>query len=119
MGKTSVNTACNPRFFRLEGAMSAWRNSLYESVCNSIRFGGAMISLIFPKLMRSVNRDGIWTFYIGWRPPPTFVFSKRHEASVLCSQETCRTKTVQHGFVKIISLICFFRYKLQVAAAPA
>ena len=57
-----MKTACSPRFFRLEGGTSACRNSLYELVCNSIRFGGAMISLILPKLIRSVARDGIWTF---------------------------------------------------------
>jgi hypothetical protein len=29
-------------------------------VCNSIKLGGAMTSLIFPKWTRSVNRDGIF-----------------------------------------------------------
>src|SRR5664280_475966 len=48
--------------FRLEGDASAWRKSLYELVCNSIRLGGAMISLILPKLIRSVARVGIWAF---------------------------------------------------------
>src|SRR6266478_8388493 len=62
MGNTSVNTACNPRFFRLDAGISACRNSLYELVCNSMRFGGAMISLILPKLIRSLSRDGILTF---------------------------------------------------------
>jgi hypothetical protein len=28
--------------------------------------GGATISLILPKLIRSVARDGIWTFCVGW-----------------------------------------------------
>src|SRR3954447_18734445 len=60
MGNTSVKTACNPRFFRLDWGISAWRNSRYELVCNSIRLGGAMISLILPKLIRSVTLDGIW-----------------------------------------------------------
>src|SRR5438477_2504711 len=63
MGKTSVKTACNPRFLRLEGGWSACKNSLYELVCNSIRLGGAMISLIFPKLILSIARDGIGTFF--------------------------------------------------------
>jgi hypothetical protein len=32
-------------------------------VCNSMRFGGAMISLILPKLIRSaIARDGMFTF---------------------------------------------------------
>src|SRR6266404_2399842 len=62
MGNTSVNTACKPRFLRLDAAISACRNSLYELVCNSMRFGGAMTSLILPKLIRSIARDGIWTF---------------------------------------------------------
>src|SRR5579859_7027046 len=82
MGKTSVKTACKPRFFRLDWAISACRNSLYELVCNSIRFGGAMISLIFPKLIRSVDRDGIWTFIRG--PVKTAgpsVTAKRQKAS--------------------------------------
>src|SRR5882672_3619719 len=61
MGNTSVNTACKPRFFRLDCGISAWRNSRYELVCNSIRLGGAMISLILPKLTRSVALDGILT----------------------------------------------------------
>src|SRR2546430_16836959 len=61
MGKTSVKTACKPRFFRREGATSAWRNSWYELIWISIRFGGAMTSLIFPKLIRSAARDGIFT----------------------------------------------------------
>jgi hypothetical protein len=47
-------------FLRLDGATSSCRNSQYELVCNSIKFGGAMISLIFPKLIRSVTRDGIF-----------------------------------------------------------
>src|SRR5882762_9490499 len=59
MGKTSVNTACRPTFLRLEGDTSSCKNSRYELVCNSIKFGGAMISLILPKLIRSVARDGI------------------------------------------------------------
>src|ERR1039457_4678379 len=62
IGNTSVKTACRPRFFRLEGDASAWRKSRYELVCNSIRLGGAMISLILPKLIRSVTRVGIWAF---------------------------------------------------------
>src|ERR1700743_909203 len=63
MGNTSVNTACNPRFLRLDCGISACKNSLYELVCNSMRFGGAMISLILPKLIRSaIARDGMFTF---------------------------------------------------------
>src|ERR1700749_1875501 len=63
MGNTSVKTACNPRFLRLDWGISACRNSRYELVCNSMRFGGAMISLILPKLIRSaVARDGMFTF---------------------------------------------------------
>jgi hypothetical protein len=27
-------------------------------------FGGVTISLILPKLIRSVTRDGIWTFFL-------------------------------------------------------
>src|SRR5258708_3153695 len=65
MGNTSVKTACKPRFLRLDAGISACRNSLYELVCNSMRFGGAMISLILPKLILSIARDGIWTF-IHW-----------------------------------------------------
>src|SRR5437763_16728497 len=62
MGNTSRKTACKPMFLRRLGATSACRNSLYEVVCNSIRLGGAMISLILPKLILSVARDGILTF---------------------------------------------------------
>ena len=93
MGKTSVKTAWSPKFLRLEGAISAWRNSLYELVCNSIKFGGAMISLIFPKLMRSVTRDGIWTFkYWSGNIARPFVYNKRHKASTLCSTENLPDK---------------------------
>jgi hypothetical protein len=31
-------------------------------------FGGTTISLILPKLIRSVIRDGIWTFSFGRQP---------------------------------------------------
>src|SRR5258707_895302 len=62
MGNTSVKTAWSPRFLRLDCGTSACKNSLYELVCNSMRFGGAMISLILPKLIRSVTRDDIFTF---------------------------------------------------------
>src|SRR5881409_3825107 len=68
MGKTSVKTACKPRFFRLDGATSAWRNSRYELTWISMRFGGAMTSLILPKLIRSTTRDGILTS--GYWPAP-------------------------------------------------
>src|SRR2546426_6687564 len=60
MGNTSVKTAWSPRFFRREGGWSACKNSRYELVCNSIKFGGGMISLILPKLILSVARDGIF-----------------------------------------------------------
>jgi hypothetical protein len=30
-------------------------------------FGGTTISLILPKLIRSVARDGIWAFWFGWQ----------------------------------------------------
>src|SRR5262245_60678470 len=76
MGKTSVNTACSPRFLRRDCGTSACRNSLYELVCNSIRLGGAMISLILPKLIRSVTRDGILTFDDGRRLRRTFGYSE-------------------------------------------
>jgi hypothetical protein len=66
MGNTSRNTDSSPvclrRFF---GEASAWRNSAYELVCNSIMFGGLTISLILPKLIRSVARDGIFNFLLG------------------------------------------------------
>src|ERR1043166_817831 len=61
MGNTSVNTACRPVFLRRDGAASCCRNSRYEFVCSSIKFGGAMTSLILPKLIRSVVFDGILT----------------------------------------------------------
>src|SRR5258706_12903166 len=82
MGKTSANTACKPRFLRLEGDVSACKKSRYELVCNSMRFGGAMISLILPKFIRSLARDGILTFN-HWlaKRQPLFVFKKRHKAS--------------------------------------
>src|SRR3982074_135889 len=98
MGNTSVKTACNPKFLRLDWATSAWRNSLYELVCNSIRFGGAMISLIFPKLMRSVTLDGIWTFNNCPAAPPGILFSINDTRQVLCVQQSsCRTKTAHRG----------------------
>src|SRR6266496_1842505 len=65
MGKTSLKTAWRPRSLRLVGDASVCRNSMYELVCNSIKLGGTMISLILPKLIRSVARDGILTF-TGW-----------------------------------------------------
>ena len=46
----------------------------YELVCNSMRFGGAMISLILPKLIRSMARDGIWTLSFGRRQRPAFCY---------------------------------------------
>src|SRR6185312_7892724 len=64
MGNTSVKTACSPRFLRLDWGISACKNSRYELVCNSMRFGGAMISLFLPKLILSaaIARDGMFTF---------------------------------------------------------
>src|SRR5712664_584981 len=81
MGNTSVNTACSPRFFLREGGWSACKNSRYELVCNSIRFGGAIISLILPKLIRSVARDGIWDLY-KWlaTAPDRWLLLKRRKA---------------------------------------
>src|SRR5215218_9074752 len=54
-------------FLRFEGDKSICRNSLYEFVCNSIRFGGAMGSLILPKLILSFNRDAMVTFSVDRR----------------------------------------------------
>ena len=45
------------------GEASVCKNSMYELVCNSIKLGGATISLILPKLIRSVARDGILDLY--------------------------------------------------------
>src|SRR5579862_5801744 len=119
MGKTSVKTACKPRFFRLEGATSAWRNSLYELVCNSIRFGGAIISLIFPKLMRSVARDGIW--YLYYCPADSagpFVFNKRHEAraSVFSAEKLAGLKPPAAASMLRLLFILLFRFSLHAAA---
>src|SRR2546422_10367159 len=82
MGKTSVNTACRPVFLRREGDTSNCKNSRYELVCNSIKFGGGMISLILPKLILSVARDGIFipNQVAGDWPAGSF-FRKRRKAS--------------------------------------
>src|SRR5437016_8996743 len=91
MGNTSVKTACRPRFFRLEGGWSACKNSLYELVCNSIRLGGVMISLILPKLIRSVARDGIWTFNDWLATSPDRLFFPNNTRQVRRLQaRTCR-----------------------------
>src|SRR5258706_146543 len=98
MGKTSENTDCKPRFLRFVGALSAWRNSRYELVCNSIKFGGAMISLILPKLIRSsVTRDGMVTFTAcqAYRAGPT-VSLELHKARTVRSTAippTCVPRT--------------------------
>src|SRR5262245_46451487 len=90
MGKTSVNTACMPRFLRLDCARSAWRNSLYDLVCSSMRFGGAIISLILPKLIRSVARDGIWTFSaVRFLKPDGFLFNDTRQGRDVQSR-TCQ-----------------------------
>jgi hypothetical protein len=44
-------------------------------------FGGLTISLILPKLIRSVARDGIFNFLLGaFSGAPAF-FTQRHKAS--------------------------------------
>src|SRR5208282_364048 len=43
-------------------------------------FGGTTISLILPKLIRSVARDGIWTFWLAGNPPARF--NQRYKAGV-------------------------------------
>jgi hypothetical protein len=48
-------------------------------------FGGTTISLILPKLIRSVARDGIWTFWFGWQQCQPAIFNQRHKASTLRS----------------------------------
>src|SRR6266536_1834767 len=86
MGKTSRKTDWRPRSLRLVGAASVCKNSMYELVCNSIKLGGAMISLILPKLIRSVARDGILDLYwvAGHKTGPFFL-NKRDQARTLCS----------------------------------
>src|SRR6266705_754981 len=86
MGKTSLKTAWRPRSLRLVGDASVCRNSMYELVCNSIKLGGAMISLILPKLIRSVARDGILTF-TGWpaTKPDRLIYYNRLDARTLRS----------------------------------
>src|SRR6185295_9621935 len=87
MGKTSLKTAWRPKSLRLVGAASVCRNSIYELVCNSIKLGGAMISLILPKLIRSVARDGILDLYwvAGHNDRTAFFLNKRHQARTLRS----------------------------------
>src|SRR6185436_18155597 len=67
--------ACRPSGFRLEGAAPACRNSTYELIWISMRFGGVMTSLILPKLMRSATRDGIvdLRLWAGTRPDRDFL----------------------------------------------
>jgi hypothetical protein len=48
-------------------------------------FGGTTISLILPKLIRSVARDGILTFWFGWQQRQPAIFNQRHKASTLRS----------------------------------
>jgi hypothetical protein len=48
-------------------------------------FGGTTISLILPKLIRSVTRDGIWAFWFGWQQRQPAIFNQRHKASTLRS----------------------------------
>src|SRR6185369_14647983 len=89
MGKTSLNTDWRPKSLRLVGAASVCRNSMYELVCNSIKLGGAMISLILPKLIRSVARDGILDLYwVAGHRTGLFIYNKRHEAGTLRSTPT-------------------------------
>ena len=78
-GKTSVKTACKPVFLRRDGGESVWRNSLYEFVCNSIRLGGAMTSLILPKWTRSVGLHGICNLWSMSGHGPGFLFGRNDE----------------------------------------
>jgi hypothetical protein len=55
-------------------------------------FGGATISLILPKLIRSVARDGIYNFLFGRQPAVRFL-SQRHEASCRFQRPPAKTKT--------------------------
>jgi hypothetical protein len=48
-------------------------------------FGGATISLILPKLIRSVTRDDIWAFWFGRQSLPAAIFNQRHKARTLRS----------------------------------
>src|SRR5947207_10691879 len=99
MGNTSVKTACNPRFLRLDGGWSACKNSRYELVCNSIRLGGAMISLILPKLIRSVTRDGICTFneWLATAPGLWLLRNDGRQARPV-QEQTCRNSNRQGRF---------------------
>src|SRR5262245_33613329 len=103
MGNTSVNTACNPRFFRRDCGTSAWRNSLYELVCNSIRLGGAMISLILPKLILSVTRDGILTFDDGRQLRRTLGYSETTEGKAAHFKSRLAESQTAYGG----SLLCY------------
>src|SRR5579862_6875665 len=122
MGNTSVKTAWSPKFRRLPCGISACRNSLYELVCNSMRFGGAMISLIFPKLILSVDRDGIWTFFHGPAKSRFVNYTKRQKASppaftrrlaINRTTQSCRT-----GFSVSNLKALFFCQELNPGTAP-
>jgi hypothetical protein len=44
-------------------------------------FGGATISLILPKLIRSVARDGIYNFCLAGNPPAVFSINDTRQAA--------------------------------------
>src|SRR4249919_3830412 len=120
MGKTSVKTAWRPRFFRLDCGISAWRNSLYEDVCNSIKFGGVMISLILPKLIRSVARDDIWTFATGRpRGPHRLCYSTTQGKTAAFNCELANSRTANRGPANISLFILNFTGYGQNGAPPA
>jgi hypothetical protein len=70
-------------------------------VCSSIMFGGTTISLILPKLIRSVVRDDIWTFssWAGNSARPTFLF-QRHKASA--PRSTARLPKTASGLLLFV-----------------
>src|SRR4051812_8094233 len=78
-------------FLRFEGAISICRNSLYEFVCNSIRFGGAIGSLILPKLILSFARDAIFYLFTWSTHTRRPFFTKQHKASTPVTGKTCRS----------------------------
>jgi hypothetical protein len=60
-------------------------------------FGGTTISLILPKLIRSVALDGIWTFWLGTATAPRrkFYLTTQGKGAAF-NGELAKTKT---GFV--------------------
>ena len=77
-----------------------------------------MISLILPKFLRSVARDGIWTFIDGWNYQTLLLLTTEGKDATF-NDELATTKSPAGDFADFLLLIKTFFTLSEIPGTPA